>query len=179
MKLIIVINSENEDKIKRLVEGRIEDKLTEKGINESLEAGKSISDKNKIDLIFCSPVKSCIETMENISEKCSFNGPIYISKLIQERDFGEYVGSESILLNWETIDEDNKINKEMGVESVSDFVKRIDLFLEDLKLEDENSTILIVSHENVIKQILSKLTGKKTEEIDTVNSRLFIFENYK
>ena len=162
MKLIIVRHGETVANTKRIVQGRESNKLTEKGKEQAKEAGKQLK-KHKIDMVFCSPLDRCVETLENIMTECEVDGEIFMSNLVEERFMGEYVGSNLDHINWQEIDEDNKINREMGVESLVDFKKRVELFLEDLKLEDGEKTVLIVSHEGPVKMMVNKITGKEME----------------
>ena len=74
------------------------------------------------------------------------------------------------MINLEEIDQDNKINKAMGVESWKDMGKRVELFLEDLKLEDNEKTILIVSHGGPIRVMMGKLMGKEIGFEETVDN---------
>ena len=176
MKLILVRHGETEENVNDLLAGQDCGKLTAKGIEQSKKLGKELKEKYKIDMIFCSPLTRCRETLENILDEYPLDVPIYMSKLIEERDYGEYTGMEAVLVNPEELNEDNKINKEMGVESQIHLLKRVSLFLEDLKLEDENSTILVVSHQEPIKIMAAKITGKTADEIGVKNAEIMEFE---
>lgn len=168
MKLIIVRHGETVANTKRMVQGRESNKLTEKGKEQAKEAGKQIK-KHKIDMVFCSPLDRCVETLENIMTECEIEGEIFMSNLLEERFMGEYIGSDLDHINWQEIDEDNKINREMRVESLVDFKKRVELFLEDLKLEEGDKTILVVSHEGPVKMMVNKITGK---DMDIKNAKV-------
>lgn len=176
MKLILIRHGETEENANHIVSGIDESKLTKKGIEQAKKAGKELNEKYKVDMVFCSPLKRCVDTLENILCEYPFEGQIFMSKLIEERDFGEYTGMEDVLVDWEEIDKDNKINREMGVESLSELEKRINLFLEDLKLEDEGSTVLVVSHDWAIRMMISKITGKDLDEIKVDNAEINEFE---
>ncbi len=162
MKLIIVRHGETVANTKKIVQGRESNKLTEKGKQQAREVGKQLK-KHKIDMVFCSPLDRCVETLENIMMECEIEAEIFICNLLEERFMGEYVGSSLDDINWKEIDEDNKINREMGVESLVDFRKRVELFMEDLKLEDEDKTVLVVSHAGPIEIMVNKITGKDVE----------------
>jgi len=179
MKLILIRHGETEENANHIVGGLDDSKLNKKGIEQAKKAGKELKEKYKIDMIFCSPLKRCVETLENILEEYPFEGQIFMSKLIEERDFGEYIGVEDVLVDWDDINKINKINREMGVESLPELEKRINLFLEDLKLEDENSTVLVVSHDWAIRMMISKITGKDLDEIRVDNASIFTFEDFK
>jgi len=178
MKLILARHGESEANVIHRF-GLDDVKLTLKGIEQAKTVGKELKEKYKIDMVFCSPFKRCVETLEAILIEYPIDGPIFMSKLIQERDFGEYIGMETQLVDWEEMDRDNKINDEMGVESLANLGKRINLFLEDLKLEDKNSTILVVSHREAIRMMISKITGKNFEETEARNAEIMEFDYSK
>ncbi len=180
MKLILVRHTETEANVKHIFQGRNDGKLTKNGIEQAKKLGKELKEKyKKIDMIFCSPLGRCVETLNNILEEYPIDGPIFMSKLIEERDFGEYTGVESVLVDWDELDKDNKINREMGVESLMEMRKRVNLFLEDLKLEDKNSNILIVSHYGPIKMMTSIITGKDLDRVEVENGSITVFEKFE
>lgn len=176
MKLILVRHGETEANAKQILQGKDDSKLTSKGIEQAKEAGRNIKKNYNINLIFCSPLGRCVETLNNILEEYPSEGQIFMSKLIEERDFGEFEGTESHLLDWGKVDLENEINKELGVEKLSDLKKRVNLFLEDLKLEDENSTVLVVSHHMPIQVMVSEITGKPFEEIKVNNGEIIALD---
>lgn len=177
MKLIIVRHGETVANTKRIIQGRESNKLTEKGREQVREAGKQLK-KYKIDMVFCSPLDRCIETLENIMVECPIDVEIFMCNLLEERFMGEYVGSSLDDINWKEIDEDNKIDREMGVESLVDFRKRVELFMEDLKLEDGNKTVLIVSHAGPIRIMINKIKNENLpyEEIEVNNGQIMEFD---
>jgi len=176
MKLILVRHGETDANKNGIVQGKDDNKLNETGIIQAKNAGKELKEKYKIDMVFCSPIVRCVETLNNILEEYPIEGSIFMSKLIEERDFGEYSGTESKTIDWNKVDQDNKINKELGVESIKSLQKRSWLFLEDLKLEDENSTILVVSHHGPIRMMINKLTGQNVDKIIVNNGQIMEFD---
>lgn len=171
MKLILVRHGQTEENLEGVLSGRDDGILTKKGREDAGKVGKELKEKyKKIDMIFCSHLGRCVDTLNEILEEYPFEGEIFMSKLIEERDFGEYTGANENDVDWKDMSENNKINREMGVEPLVDLVKRVSLFFEDLKLEDENSTILVVSHYNPIKILISKITGKTFDEIEVENA---------
>ena len=161
MKLIIVRHGETDENAKKIIQGHLDNKLNEKGRAQAKEIGRKLKEKGKIDMVFCSPLQRCKETLEEILSECPIEGEIFMSNLIQERDFGEYTGMETNLIDWDEIYEDNKLNEEMGVENQSKLEKRIELFLEDLKLEEGKETVLIISHGGPIMAMINKLNNQK------------------
>ena len=58
-----------------------------------------------------------------------------------------------------------------------DLKKRANLFLEDLKMEEPQKTILVVSHNEVLKEMVTKLTNlKREEEIDNAKPMVFDYD---
>jgi len=178
MKLIIVRHGETIANSKKILQGKEGGKLTKKGIEQAKEVGRHLKECHKIDMVFCSPLDRCVETLNNILEEYPIEGEVFMSKLIEERDLGEYVGVEHDLVDWDEVNQDNKINREMGVESWRDVKKRVELFMEDLKLEDGDKTILIVSHAGPIRIMVNKATGKDLayEEIEVNNGQIMEFD---
>jgi broad specificity phosphatase PhoE len=176
MKLILMRHGESEANANNILQGRENGKLTFKGAEQARKAGKELKEKYKIDMVFCSPLKRAVETLENILVEDPIEGPVYMCKLLEERDFGEYSGVNENDIDWKDLDEDNKINKEMGLESLLELLKRTNLFLEDLKLEEEKSTVLVVAHSELLKMIVSILTGKPFKDKEFENAEIMEFE---
>lgn len=176
MKLILVRHGETDANKNGIIQGVDDNKLNETGIIQAKKTGRELKEKYKVDMVFCSPIKRCLETLNYILEEYPIEGQIFMSKLLEERDFGEYTGVESKMINKKDLDDDNKINREMGLESLDSLKKRSLLFLEDLKLEDENLTVLVVSHHGPIRMMINKLTGENVDEIIVNNGQIMEFD---
>ena len=177
MKLILIRHGQSVANANKSVQGREEGKLTEKGVNQAKEAGKFLKENYKIDMVFCSPLARCVETLENILDQYPIEGEMLMSKLLEERDFGEYSGTPENMIDWEQVNMDNKTNEEIGMESLEDLKKRVNLFLEDLKMEEPQKTVLVISHNEILKEMLTKLTNSKREkEIDNAKPMVFDYD---
>jgi probable phosphoglycerate mutase len=176
MKLIIVRHGETIANKKQILQGKEDGTLTEKGIEQAKEVGRHLKDHHKIDMVFCSPLGRCVDTLNHILEEYPIEGEVFLSNLIEERDFGEYTGTEYQMMDWDEINQNNKINQEMGVESLESMKKRVELFLEDLKLENPEATVLVVTHSGPIRMMVGKLTGKSYEESDVTNAFISEFD---
>lgn len=110
-----------------------EDSLTIKGVKQAVEAAAKLAE-HKIDTMYCSPAKRCEQTMDEILRIRSDNFPIHFSSLIGPK---------------------------MKKESLTKLKSRVELFLDDLKYDqEENETVLIVSHQLVLAMVILQLTGK-------------------
>jgi len=180
MKLILVRHGETDANLNRVLQGRDGNHINQTGREQALATGKKLK-KNypKIDMVFCSPLNRCVETLECILMEYPIEGQISMSKLIEERDLGEYEGVEEYMIDWDVVNKDSKENREMGVESLEDMAKRINLFLEDLKLEGDDLTVLVVTHAGPIRMMKSKLMDKEIdfeEKIDNGSIHEFDYE---
>ncbi len=178
MKLILVRHGETDANKNGVIQGVDGNKLNETGKIQAKKIGRELKEKYKIDMVFCSPLVRCVETLNNILDEYPIEGEILMSKLIQERDFGEYSGTESKAVDWENLNQDNKINREMGVETWESVKKRVELFMEDLKLEDENKTILIISHAGPIRVMINKIKNEDLPytQIEVKNGQIMEFD---
>ena len=176
MKLILVRHGETDANKNGIIQGVDDNKLNNTGIKQAKEVGKELKKKYKIDMVFCSPLVRCVETLNNILEEYLIEGEIFMCKLIEERDFGEYTGVEEKNINEKELNQKNKLTEEMGVEDIESLKKRSQLFLEDLKLEDENKTILVISHHGPIRMMINKLTGKNVDDIKVENGKILEFD---
>ena len=178
MKLIIVRHGETIANKKKILQGKEDGTLTEKGIEQAKEVGRHLKDHHKIDMVFCSPLGRCVDTLNHILEEYPIESEVFLSNLIEERDFGEYTGTEYQMVDWDEINQDNKVNEEMGVESQSKLEKRVELFLEDLKLEGDEKTVLIISHGGPILAMVNKLSNQNLRypEVKIKNAEIIEFD---
>ena len=176
MKLILVRHGQTVANAKDVVQGVDENKLNKKGIEQAKSVGKELKKKYDINMVFCSPLVRSVETLEWILTEYPIEGDIFMCKLLEERNFGEYTGIKNDMVDWEEVNKDKKIDREMGLESLESLKKRAELFLEDLKLENEDSTVLVISHDGPIRMMISKLTGKTFDEIKVNNGEIVEFD---
>ena len=110
----------------------VENCLTEKGISQAKELAKRLLD-DRFDQIFCSPAKRCVQTLDELIKGHGEAMGISLSRLLSPKKKGE---------------------------QYEELQKRIRRFVEDLKVEFENETVVVVSHQLVIGMFLYELTGK-------------------
>ncbi|MCX6726685.1 MAG: phosphoglycerate mutase family protein [Candidatus Shapirobacteria bacterium] len=120
-----------------------ENSLTIKGVKQAVEAGAVLAPK-KIDAIYCSPAKRCIQTLDEILRVRDDNFAIHLTRLLGPKFKKE---------NYEKIK------------------ARVELFLDDLKYDHKKTeTVVIVSHHVSLEMMILILTGK-TKKLE--NGELF------
>lgn len=155
MKLYIVRHGQTAWNVKNLLQGSTDVELSDVGIKQAEELSKKL-DLNKIDICFCSPLKRTRQTA-NILIKNKID--VIYDDMIVERKFGDYEGKpinfDLIIQQW-----DYKLNDSShNIENVQDCLLRAKRFIEKLKEEYSNKTILIISHGSFIKALHFNLVG--------------------
>ena len=139
-------------------------KLTSNGINQSKEVGKKIK-KIKINTFYTSDYVRTKQTAKLLG----VSKIIHCSKLLRERNRGiteclskpKYL---SIMKLYKTSLIENSINwKPPKGESARDILIRIKLFFKKIK-KKENTTVLIVTHEDFIQCLRFALRNKKISD---------------
>ena len=149
MEIYVVRHGQTDSNIKKVIDGCKEVPLNETGKQQAILARKHI-EGIKFDTILCSPLSRTKETMELLTEN---KFPVIFEKQLLERDCGELVGKsfEEINLDkyWNYYD-DRTFEK---VETIQNFFKRIYTFINNIKEQYKNKTILLVTHGGVSKAI--------------------------
>ena len=156
MQLYVTRHGQTNGNIEKILDGcRRDIPLNDTGIAQANKAKELLKDI-KFDLIICSPLIRTKQTMEIIN---IHNAPVIYESKILERDCGEYTGKSFDSLNRELYWNyyDTTIYQE--VENIKDFLKRIYNYIDYIKQEYPNKTILIVTHGGVSKAIQCYFNG--------------------
>ena len=179
MKLIITRHGESEENSLGILQGLLPGKLNEKGRQQAEKLGQRLS-KEKIDIVYCSPVSRCQETLDIIRKHINPSIPIIVSNLIQERDFGKLSGKSWNEINFDDLDIDSDENKQLGVESLGELSQRTQKFIDEVKSKHPNQTVLVVSHSNPLRMVFAHLLHmtflEVLEKIKIKNASLSILE---
>ena len=175
-KIYIVRHGKTDWNVKGLLQGTIDIELNEDGIKEAKKISRKI-DFSKIDICLCSPLKRTRETARIlVGNKI----PIIYDSMLVERSFGDYEGkpnnSDLIEQQW-----DYKLNDSSNnIESIKICLARAKNFLDKIKKEYPNKTILIISHGAFIKALHFNIIGynEKTDflSFNPKNSVLYEYE---
>ncbi len=140
---------------KGFVQGTRDIDMCEEGIEAVKELSKSIA-IDDIDVCFSSPLKRAYDTAKILT---GGKKEIIINDLIIERCYGDYEGT---VKNREVTDRqwDYKLNDSThGIEPLRDCLDRASRFIDYLKNNFDNKTVLVVSHGAFIRCIHFVILG--------------------
>jgi probable phosphoglycerate mutase len=155
MKLFLVRHGDTVHIQQGLMQGWIGSELTDEGREQAEIVGNKLKNK-KIDLIMASDLSRTKQTAEIISN--IINAPIIFDWLIRERDNGIFNGKPRERMNWDELNIENEANKSKGLEPISNVVKRVTAFVENLNyLPVRHDNILVISHNGLLNNLLIQL----------------------
>ncbi len=153
--------------------------LTDKGVTQVEETGVQLQDK-KIDLIISSDLFRTKQTAELLQKKLNLGADaLLFDERLREFNFGEYnkKGVDAWHQYWASKKWGDVNDKVPGGESPQDVFKRVAEFLEDIDSKYTDKTILIVSHNDPIRFILSCVQGQDISKISKEDWRKTQFVN--
>lgn len=137
-----------------LFNGRNDEDINDTGIEQAKNVRNKLKNIN-IDLIICSPMKRAKHTAEIININ---NIPIIYDNRLMERDTGEIT-----LKPYKMIDREEYWNyystKYKNVEPISDLLKRVSSFIDEIRIKYKNKNILIVTHNGVSRAFYAYFNG--------------------
>ena len=138
--------------IKMLIQGQIDNPLSEDGKKDALVVSNLLKEHNlKFDIIISSPLSRAYDTatiIKNDNESLK-DIPVVINKTFIERDFGSADGAPITPENYQKVMDETFKGMEKGV----DLCKRTLYGVNELINNYPDKTILVVCHSHVIKSI--------------------------
>ena len=146
-------------------------KLSEKGRRESRIVSKHLQ-KIEFTHIYSSPISRCLQTVDPLTS-AKPQIPLLLEERIQEMNYGDWNGKDLKSLSkkreWKSIQNQPSKFKFPQGESFTQLRKRVQSFLNEV--ESKTGPILVVSHGDVIKMILTC-----TLELSTDNFQRFLIQ---
>lgn len=171
LNIYIIRHGQDEDNAQKILNGRRDKPLTKKGFKQAQKTrDKIIKSKIKFDKIYSSPLKRAHQTAKIISSKNNFPSPIILENLT-ERDFGSMSGkpvSKIIDICFPKIIKTEKVVyflKAKNSETFPQLIKRGASVISQIRKENKDGNILLVTHGDIGKMIYASFYGLKWKEV--------------
>ncbi|AHM57602.1 phosphoglycerate mutase (plasmid) [Peptoclostridium acidaminophilum DSM 3953] len=168
MRLILVRHVQTVANAENRIYGRLDSDFTGEGLAQ-LEWLRRELAHERVDAVFSSPMSRALSVAKEMSKTLQLGTEtIQVRDELSEMDFGIFEGltyEEAMQrhpVEWESYCESCMEYKIPGGESFAEFERRIGEFIESL--EDDDSTVLIVTHGGVVQSIMTRLLGFASEQ---------------
>lgn len=156
MRLLLTRHGQTDWNVAGKVQGSTDIELNETGIKQA-EATREKLARENIDVIISSPLKRAKKTAEIIAS--GRNVPLIIDEEITERCLGKFEGKTAKEFDFSEM-WNYKLNKQYeDAESTGELFTRVQNFLEKVKEEYQDKTVLVVTHGGVTVPIRATLEG--------------------
>ncbi len=140
MKLLLTRHGQTDWNVEGKIQGETDTELNETGIKQAEDIREKLFNQ-KIDIIISSPLKRAKKTAEIVARGRDI--PIIIDESISERYFGEFEGKTREEFDFNEI-WNYKLNKQYeDVESTGELFARVQGFLEKIKQQYKDKTVII------------------------------------
>jgi len=154
VKLLLARHGETIENIANILQGHLPGKLSKLGLRQAELLADKL-DKIQLDNVVCSDLKRSYDTAKVIADRHTLI-PIP-TPLLKEMDWGVYTGKNIVNVDWD--------NLPSGVESMSALVNRAKLFLNYIRINFKNQTVLAVGHGSFNRAIEIAFRGAKPSEM--------------
>ncbi len=168
MKLLAVRHGQTDYNKKHIVQGTIDTVLNAEGISQALNT-KDILKNINIDICFTSPLKRALKTASII---CDNKIEVKIDNRLKERFQGLIQGRENRNIDYSALWDFEADRALYEMELARDVKKRLLSFLDDLKEEYSDKTILVVTHHPILKALNYIITGENPNVFKVSNCEI-------
>jgi broad specificity phosphatase PhoE len=172
MKIYFIRHGETQYNKDRLFTGQTDLPSTAEGLDKARMVLDEIP--NDFTLLYSSDFLRCKQMVEILNSKFSLR-VIYDPRL-KERSFGLLEGTPIVFTDSWSFEEKNKLIVEKGGESFDNFKERIFACIEDIKKDNSNEKILVVTSGGVIRLLYKELKNIVHEVGGIPNSSIHEFE---
>lgn len=153
-------HGETEANRQRLIQGRNDTPLTDDGIRGIATVADKLAAlvPDPATLIcYSSPLPRALDTLRRLRQRLGWSGPVATDERIREIDFGDYTGRpvDEILPFIQHHKENSSLRYPNG-ESGDDLATRVMGFLDQLRADYPDRTVLVVSHFGPIETALRR-----------------------
>lgn len=152
--LYLARHGETVDNANQILQGRTQGMLNEKGQEQAENLAKSL-DGIQIDAVIASDLKRAVDTAEVIAKRRSL--PLITTPLLRERDWGSFTGR--------FIPDLKDVPWPDDVESMDAMMERARLFMDWLRRDYSQKTVVAVGHGIINKVIQAVYYNTRTNKI--------------
>ncbi|MDD6977989.1 MAG: histidine phosphatase family protein [Prevotellaceae bacterium] len=152
--LYLARHGETVDNANQILQGRTQGMLNEKGQEQAENLAKSL-DGIQIDAVIASDLKRAVDTAEVIAKRRSL--PLITTPLLRERDWGSFTGR--------FIPDLKDVPWPDDVESMDAMMERARLFMDWLRRDYSQQTVVAVGHGIINKVIQAVYYNTRTNKI--------------
>ncbi len=152
--LYLARHGETVDNANQILQGRTQGMLNEKGQEQAENLAKSL-DGIQIDAVIASDLKRAVDTAEVIAKRRSL--PLITTPLLRERDWGSFTGR--------FIPDLKDVPWPDDVESMDAMMERARLFMDWLRRDYSQKTVVAVGHGIINKVIQAVYHNTRTNKI--------------
>lgn len=164
MKVVLLRHGQSEGNVLGEIQGQLDYPLTNKGIEQAHEAGNELKETYTFNKIYSSDLQRAANTAKIIASYFNITEIEHVEKL-REFHFGSYQGKKSLELTQEESVNikscwNSRTKRLPDGETVEELSTRVyEAFNEITESNEEDSTILIVSHRRSLFCILNEVLG--------------------
>lgn len=148
--ICFIRHGRTEANIKMVIQGRIDNPLSDLGKSDALNVANFIKEKQfKFDIILASPLSRALSTARIVKETIKASSAIITNDLLVEREFGEAESLPICPENYRRI----LINDFKGMETDLEICERSKQALTQILVKYPGKTILVVAHSHFIKSL--------------------------
>ena len=152
--LYLARHGETVDNANQILQGQTQGMLNEKGQEQAENLAKSL-DGIQIDAVIASDLKRAVDTAEVIAKRRSL--PLITTPLLRERDWGSFTGR--------FIPDLKDVQWPDDVESMDAMMERARLFMDWLRRDYSQKTVVAVGHGIINKVIQAVYHNTRTNKI--------------
>ena len=171
-RLYLIRHAESEGNVRGIAQGQADYPLTENGISQA-----TLRAHNLKDVSFAAAFSSDLSRAQQTAEIIAAEHELVVtsSELLRERNFGRYNGASEDALITELkalLDEQQELIKagkpevpHPDLETTDTMVSRVFRFLREVALAYQGQNVLVVSHSNVMRNVLVRLGFAEHHEL--------------
>jgi len=178
MKLTIIRHGETEENRSGIIQGHMQGKLTEKGVEQAEKLGERLKNE-RFHAIYCSDLDRARHTAEPILIHHK-NVPVRYLELFRERNLGEFEGKSKAEIGWDSDDQNQDFNQPQHGESMEELFERASRVIRLLVSAHPDDSVLLVTHGALGRALIAELEQKGLKGYNSLpglqNSAVSIYE---